>query len=837
MKHMVLFLTVLFLSLPLRAQPTSWSARGIGGGGALFLPSINPNNLDEAYIACDMSQIFHTTNYGESWSIVPFHQLQGSGHSGRIEFTNNPSIRYSLNSAGEAPHPVKSVDGGATWTALTDPTGGEAYDLYTDFEQPDRVLLTSYSTLYLSTDGGTNWTAVDELNTDAGYYIAGVLFDGNRIIIGTASGLRISNNGGQSFTALQVDGIPSDEAIISMTGAVQGNTTRLFCVTLGSADVYNGATAVGNQNYRDIYTVDIGQKFWTSLGNLLPDGVLPYFAAMAHNNISTAYVAGGNSDGTPTVYKTTNGGTTWESVFESTGNANIATGWSGSDGDRDWWYGEYALGFTVARNDANSAIITDFGFAHSTTDGGATWLQMYVDPSTENPIAATTPKGEYYRSNGLENTSCWHLLWTDPHTLIGCYSDIRGTRSNDGGISWSFDYTGHTDNTMYHALRHPVSGTLYAATSTIHDMYQSTYLTDTRIDGGSGKVLSSADNGHTWQVLHDFSHPVVWIAADPNTPNRLYASVVHSTEGGIYRSDNTHLGASSTWTRLAAPPRTEGHPFTIHVLSDGTLVCTYSGRRAGSPVAFTASSGVFTSADNGQTWTDRSDESMMYWTKDIVIDPRDAQQNTWFVAVFSGWGGNANNKGGLYKTTNRGVSWTQVSNLDRVTSCAFPPGRPNELYLTTEMEGLWYSSTINDATPSFQRVESFPFRQPERVFFNPYNTEEIWVTSFGGGIFVGTQQPTAVAEPGVPVQHVVSIVPNPVQQQRTTLLYTVVSPCRVTATLRDMTGRTIAQLFDNEQPAGMHRTELALPDLSSGTYLCTLHIGSSVYTQLLVVSK
>jgi hypothetical protein len=59
------------------------------------------------------------------------------------------------------------------------------------------------------------------------------------------------------------------------------------------------------------------------------------------------------------------------------------------------------------------------------------------------------------------------------------------------------------------------------------------------------------------------------------------------------------------------------------------------------------------------------------------------------------------------------------------------------MYLTTETEGLWYSSGVNTTTPVFTEVTSYPFRQPERVFFNPYNPSEIWVTSFGNGLRVG----------------------------------------------------------------------------------------------------
>jgi hypothetical protein len=76
--------------------------------------------------------------------------------------------------------------------------------------------------------------------------------------------------------------------------------------------------------------------------------------------------------------------------------------------------------------------------------------------------------------------------------------------------------------------------------------------------------------------------------------------------------------------------------------------------------------------------------------------------------------------------------------LDGVTSVTFNPSDQNEAYMTTETRGLWFSSNMRAATPTFAAVASYPFRQPERVFFNPYNPSEVWVTSFGGGVRVGT---------------------------------------------------------------------------------------------------
>jgi hypothetical protein len=46
------------------------------------------------------------------------------------------------------------------------------------------------------------------------------------------------------------------------------------------------------------------------------------------------------------------------------------------------------------------------------------------------------------------------------------------------------------------------------------------------------------------------------------------------------------------------------------------------------------SSGVFVSIDGGASWTDRSVPNMQCWTKDLVVDPFDTSQNTWFAGVY-----------------------------------------------------------------------------------------------------------------------------------------------------------------------------------------------------------
>ncbi|MBS1723148.1 MAG: hypothetical protein JSS66_09385 [Armatimonadetes bacterium] len=720
------------------AQPPKvWRSTGIGGGGAFFAPSFSPYDSNSLAVSSDMSDQFRSANFGKSWTTTPFTRLVTGRNAPKIQYTSDPFVQYTLDFRGDAGYPVKSLDGGATWAPLlTDPTGHDAWNIVADPNNTNKVYVCSYSDLYLSNDGGLTFTHKYTAQGGGGVAIGGSFFDGNLEVLGTNDGLLVSTDGGQTLALTSTPGIPTSQAIVSFAGAKSGATTRFFVVTLGSGDVYSGVQGDDYFSYQGVYSLDWGSGSWIPRTNGIAAGQYPFFVAMARNDVNTAYL-GGSSNGYPMVLKTTNAGSSWTANLFPQGNANVVTGWQGSGGDRDWGYAELCFGLAVAPTDSTRVAFTDYGFVHLTANGGASWRQAYVDQATENPAGQSTPKGKAYRGVGLEDTSAWWVAWADANAVWASFSDIRGIRSTDGGNNWAFNYSGHTLNASYQVVVHPSTGTMFMAASSVHDLYESTYLTDARIDGGSGSVLFSTDKGATWRSLGStITKPVVCLALDPTNANRLYASVVNSATGGVYVCNNIGSGQSATWTKLPNPPRTEGHPFNLKVLNDGTLVATYSGRRT---TVFTASSGVFVSSNGGQTWADRSHPNMQYWTKDITIDPFDPNQNKWYVGVYSGWGGPPNGTGGLYRSLDRGQSWTRINALDRVGSCTFNPRNANELYLTTETDGLWWSFNAQAMNPTFKLVGSYPFRQPERVFFNPYKNGEVWVTSFGNGLRVGTE--------------------------------------------------------------------------------------------------
>ena len=735
----IFFVFALFL---VQAQPISWQTTGIGGGGALYSPSINPADANEIYMGCDMTSLFHTTNQGATWTEKPFQQIQGGLYS-EVQFTRDANIRYCINHAAkdniDRTRPFKTDDNGATWYPLIAPISesGGVVRLFADYNSPSRIIVADYYQIFFSTNGGGDFTRIFQTaNSTIGNHIAGVCFDGTNIYICCENGIYASYDNGITWAWMTTTGLATGEKILSFTWAKTGSALKFVCLTANRvwAGIRPGSTYW--ESMRGVFTMSNADGTWTRRTT----GINPYdfvvWLGMAQNDTSTVYAAGGDGYLKPIVMKSVNS-QAWTHTFFHATNQNVRTGWTGEQGDANWDYGSAPQGFQVCPSNPNVVVTTDLGFTHITTDGGTTWQQMYISPSDQNTMGANTPKKKNYHSVGLENTSSWHVAWLDQQKIMASYTDIGGITSTDGGSSWRISPI--LENSTYRIVKH-TDGKVYAATSSIHDMYQSNRIYDQSIDAGNGKIYFSNDNGLTFSVLKDFSHPVIWVATDPTNPLVLYASVVNSdpSVGGIYKTSDLQNGTAATWTKLPNPSRANGHPFNIQVLKNGDLVATFSARAPTTSSQFEATSGVFYFEKNTQTWSDRSHNNMRFWTKDVTIDPSDATESTWYTAVFQGWGDVAmQGTGGLYRTHDKGLTWTKISNEFRVNSATVHPRNPDLLYYTTETNGLWYATNGTAATPTFNRVESYTFRHPMRVLFNPYDLREVWVTSFGNGLKIG----------------------------------------------------------------------------------------------------
>ncbi len=720
------------------AMPEAWEPRGIGGGGALFAPAFNPRNND-MYVATDMGGVFRSTDLGRSWTMYDTRYVMGD-RDYHVHATSDPALLYM--GAYRGGQGRRSSDGGATWSESI----GEVYSgLHVDYDNPQRLIKSQWQQVLISQDGGRNWSvALSNGDQDNGLHLGGVFFDGDNVFIGCSEGFYVSTDGGHSFAKDARGGVAGGQKILSFAGARQEESTRLMAVT--SDQHIQGVNYEERYDFaaRDVYVLDWGAGATWRLGN---SGVNLDVAevVMAKNNVSVAYLSA-NDDGRPAILRTDDGGASWTNVLNLREacdgfNLNIRTGWGGKGSKFPWCWGGPPTGIAVDPLNSDKVAWTDYFWIHMTENGGALWRQAYCAEEDENNPGSPALDAKSYRSVGLENTSAWHLNWTSPEHLFASFTDKSALRSEDGGLRWSLDWShaGFINSTYYSTLHS--DGKLYAATSSVHDMYSHGWCSDDRLNNGAGWILSSTDHGRTWQTVYEAQNPVYWLAADPHNAHRMYASIIHSAEGGIFRTDNLNAGSSSTWTKLANPPRTEGHPSTVYVLNDGAVVCSYSARSLTRHDGdFTASSGVFVLVPGTDVWEDRSHVNMRWWTKDLVIDPHDPDQNTWYAGVWNGYGDSQSgqDRGGLYRTTDRGLNWTRIFDNFRTRSCTVSPENPDEMHVTTENDGLWLTRNARAASPTFSRVESYPFFHPIRVFYNPHETSQVWVVSFGNGMRVST---------------------------------------------------------------------------------------------------
>jgi photosystem II stability/assembly factor-like uncharacterized protein len=758
-KNSFLTFSFLLICFSILAQPTTFTPSGMGGGGYMYSPSISPHNSEDFFLVCDMSGVYRTDDGGESFSIFHYNSLVSKVKS-KMQFTSDPNILYTVsqsNANQNTPlyvgYPFKSTDGGDTWNPITDPSSTGIHRIEADPNSTQRLLMNEYDRLFFSGDGGSSFTEV-YLPSDGQMWLGGVVWDGNDIYVGTDKGLLVSHDGGAMFAYENFPGVPSGQGIFQVTGAKENGILRLFIVTASSSYLYAWVNLLDvDPGIESVYRLDYAPgASWENIKTGAMEFGHIRLVDCAKNNIHVLYAAGFDTNDFPAVFKSTDGGLSWINTFLWINNENIITGWGGYDGAFTLQWANVGLGIDVDDNDPEHVVITD-GFSFRSTNGGDTWRALNVAPGFENPMGAPTPSQTYYKSSGLDVTTTHHLLWLSPSEMFAASTDVGNQFSNDAGESWSFGrnifsiwgYVEEGTNNWYTILQHPVTSRLYGAISSINDIYLPYRITDD-LDNETGLVVYSDDEGLNWDTLHNFGYPVVWLAQDQQNTDILFASVVHHTEGGIFRSED----GGSSWTKLTLPARTEGHPYTIRLLDDGGVVATFSARALADGVTLTASSGVFYSPDGGDTWFDRTASAMELYTKDITIDPADPNQDTWYASVwgqFTTFDGPNQGNGGLYKTTDRGLTWERIFTHERTESASIHPTSTNVMYVAVENDGLYYCENLQSATPTFQKLTAYPFPRPKRIFFNPHNLLEVWVTTMGGALWKGISDvPLAISD-------------------------------------------------------------------------------------------
>jgi len=324
--------------------------------------------------------------------------------------------------------------------------------------------------------------------------------------------------------------------------STQAGTTYWYFVKGCNAGICSGFSS-SNSGYREC-----GPNIWTSIGPA--GGYTIYDLAIDPDTPATLY-AGTYGQG---VFKSTNGGGTWDAVNANLSNLNVYALAIDPLNLNTLYAGTYGGGVFQSTNG---------GWSWSPFNTGLTNLNVYalaIDPLNLTTLYAGTAggvfKSTYYGGSwspvntGLTATTV-RALTIDPATpailYAGTYSGVF--KSTSGGGIWEAVNTGLTNlhvNTL--AIDPAIPAILYAGTE-------------------EGGVFKSTNSGWTWEPVSTglTTTEVETLAVDPATPAILYAG---TWDGGVFRSTNGGGSWSPVNTGLT---NTKAFALAINPLSPATL--------------------------------------------------------------------------------------------------------------------------------------------------------------------------------------------------------------------------------------------------------------------------
>ncbi|GAA2644280.1 WD40/YVTN/BNR-like repeat-containing protein [Streptomyces vastus] len=471
-----------------------------------------------------------------------------------------------------------------------------------------------------------------------------------------------------------------------------------------------------------LYRSTDGGAHWKPLG-LRDSGAISAITIDPANPRRIYVAAAGslyNGGGDRGVYRSEDGGATWERILaganEFTGATEIVV-----DGDR-----LYAVLWDHRRRpDLRTYGGVGSGVFRS-TDGGESWQRLGGGLPAQGPDVGRI-------GLGVAGEKLYAIVNKSNGSFEGFYA------STDGGNSWN---------------RTLANQALTDSQSTFGWWFGKVWIDprDTEHVHVAGvALLTSKDGGDTWSAddtsMHVDHHAMVW---DPRRPGRVYLG----NDGGVYRSDS---GGDGGWVKSRHQPYTQLYsaaisPQDVSRISGGAQdngsLRSWGGEKFNeylggdgeenliSPTdvdnvfACYQYGNCFRSTDGGDTLTYFADATAYLrrnWFTPVVFDPRDPKVLYYGSEV-------------LNRSTDGGVTWQPISpdlsggpgpdplytNFGTITSIA-PTGDGRTVYVGTDDGRVWVTKDLGATWTKL--AEGRPW--VTRVVVDPKNPERVWTTHSG----------------------------------------------------------------------------------------------------------
>jgi photosystem II stability/assembly factor-like uncharacterized protein len=419
----------------------NWSTQTTGGA----------NYLNNLYFLNEMTgfgsggsfggEIVKTTNGGVNWNLI-----YNDSYAKHSMVFLNALTGYSGSDDGRM---YRTTDGGSTWNFVLSDGGIDVLSL--NFINASTGFGFGSGSVYIeTTDGGDNWYQSQSVGSSQSsqYFDAVVTPNGSIHAVGTFGAMIRSINDGVDFTfkTSVTDGYVSDIEFI--------NTSTGYAVT--------------GYNHGDILkTTDAGNTWVSQVSTY----TTPIYG-IAFTSADTGYLAGSIS-----LYKTTNGGTNWSTVYNSTTNEIFTD--------------------IVFTNANTGYAIGSYGRQMKTTNSGASWTPTTISSSGTifGSLCFVNQTTGYAvgDNNAAVRTTNAGVNWTvmsvaSPFVNL---SDVFFTDINNGYISCSTGiYRTTNGGNNWFALPTPSGG--YAKVQFRGNFGYA-------ITGG-GKIIKTTNAGNSWII-------------------------------------------------------------------------------------------------------------------------------------------------------------------------------------------------------------------------------------------------------------------------------------------------------------------------------------------------
>ncbi|MBS1516862.1 MAG: hypothetical protein JSS91_02115 [Bacteroidetes bacterium] len=599
-----------------------------------------------------------------------------SGRTNSISFhPTDPNIFYIAAAQGGV---WKTTDGGSHWVVLTDNLGSIASgDIAVDPVNPNILYYgtgeLNYSGdsqygagIYKSTNAGLSWTNVLPAST-VGSYISKIIVDpSNHNNVYCSSGIfngafYRSTNAGASWT--QTQGMYDASSLV-----MDPSNSQILYLASGYYEAY--------YNGSKVYKSTNGGTNWTLLAGGFPTTGGRVQLAISPNNGNYVYasVADVNTGGLLGLYRTTNGGTSWTLM-------NNSTNYLSSQG----WY--------------DNAVVCVPGDVNKVITGG---LDIYY---SSNGGTTLTQKTLWYTSSqsNFSHADIHYLAYKG--TTLYCCSDGGIYKSVDNATTWT-DLNLNVSTLQFQSADYDPSNTQKIYGGTQDNNKQTTtnngtvWIQRTTGDGGY-TVVDPVNTNYVYgqyvggSVQRSNNSGVSFTEFSPNTstgglfynPYELapgdHNTIVYAASNVLKTTNAQTATSSSGWTQIASTS-------TIGA-SSGVSAIGIAWNDINKIYIGTDNGRILVTTNNGSSW---SASTGFDYVSDLWVDSANN------AVCYASFGGTSNN---VRKTTNSGTSWNVISsNLPAIgiNSIVVKMSSPRTIFAGTDL-GVFSSTNEGVSWVSF----------------------------------------------------------------------------------------------------------------------------------------